>query len=609
MVARSSSPLAIFLLPLFFPMPSIRRRIEDRFRQAAREVAGEDVDPLLRPTADPSHGDYQANCALNLAKRLGTKPRAVAERIVAAIQLDDLCEPAQIAGPGFINVRLKQQAVEAELAALIGDERLGVRAADQPRTVVVDFSGPNLAKEMHVGHLRSTIIGDAISRVLELVGHRVHRINHLGDWGTQFGMLLEYVRQSQPEVLERPESFSVQDLEEFYKAAHQRFESEPNFQAASRAAVVALQSGEPAMRQLWRVFCGESLRHCHEIYQRLGVRIKDRGESAYQDALPGIVTELREKNLAVESEGAVCVFPPGFSGADDKPLPAIVQKRDGGYNYDTTDLAALRERLLGLNADRLIYITDRGQSQHFQMMFAIARLAGWVGEHVELAHLGFGLVQGKDRKRLRTREGGTVKLKDLLNEAEQRVLALLDANEEDPKRRRSFSADQKRQIARAAGVAAIKYADLSHGVESDYVFDWDKMVSLEGESGPYMMYAHARISGIGRKAGVDFDSAPSGWPRDLELNHPTEISLAKKLLDFPEIVSLFAEALRPSLLTAYLYDLSKMFSSFYDVNTGVRVIDAESESTRTSRLHLCNLTRLTLRLGLGLLGIDVVNEM
>lgn len=591
-------------------MQSIRQQIEARFTHALRQVMGEDnTDPLLRPTQDPTHGDYQANCALSLSKRLKASPRAVAERIVAALTVDDLCEPAEIAGPGFINLKLKPGFIERQLTALIGDDRLGIELADSPKRVFVDFSSPNLAKEMHVGHLRSTIIGDCICRALELTGHHVYRINHLGDWGTQFGMLLEYVRQSDPEVLHRPDSFSVRDLEEFYKLAHQRFETDPKFKEASRRAVVALQSGDPTMQQLWQIFCAESLRHCHAIYDRLGVRLVDKGESTYQPLLGQIIIELQSKDLAVESNGAVCVFVPGFTGRDDKPLPSIIRKSDGGYNYDTTDLAALRQRLVEQHGDRLIYITDRGQAQHFAMLFAIARMAGWVQPNVTLEHLGFGLIQGSDHKRLRTREGGTVKLKDLLDQAEERALAQLKVSQADLKRHRDFSLAQERDIARAVGIGAVKYADLSHNIESDYVFDWDRMLSLEGDTGPYMMYAYARLSGIGRKAGVDFDSATVSWPPTLELRHNSELALGKKLLQFAEVVQQLAEGLRPNVLTSYLYELSKAFSTFYDPVTGVRVIDAEPMVTRHSRLNLCDLTRRTLRCGLGLMGIQVVEQM
>jgi arginyl-tRNA synthetase len=590
-------------------MQPLRQQIEDRLKTALRHLSPDDaVDPMLRPTQDAAFGDYQANCAMGLKQKLKANPRAIAERIIAALVIDDLCETPTIGGPGFINLKLRPAVVANAVASLIGDERLGIERAAKPQRVFVDFSSPNLAKEMHVGHLRSTIIGDSMCRALEFCGHEVHRINHLGDWGTQFGMLLEYVRQAQPEVLQNPASFSVQDVEEFYKNAHKRFEADAAFKEASRAAVVALQSGDPVMRQLWQAFCAESLRHCHAIYDRLDVRLEDRGESAYQHALPGIVAELRKKGLAVESEGALCVFVPGFAGRDDKPLPSIIQKSDGGYNYDTTDLAALRERLEQGQADRVVYVTDKGQSQHFAMIFAIARLAGWVRPGVLLEHKGFGVIQGNDHKRLRTRTGGTVKLSVLLDEAEQRALAQIEASEADPKRSRGFSSAQKQAIARAVGMAAIKYADLSHNIESDYVFDLDKMVALEGETGPYMLYAYARTSGIGRKAGVDF-AAVGSWPRVIEMNHPSELALGKKLVQFPEVVRDLVDTLRPSLLTSYLYDLSKTFSTFYDPDTGVRIIDAQPASSRNSRLHLCDLTRRTLRCGLGLLGIGIVEEM
>ena len=556
---------------------------------------------MLKQTQDPKFGDFQANCAMGLEKVLGTNPREIAQRIIDALEIDDVCDPPEIAGPGFINLRLSAAFVGKQLQKMLADDKLGAGNDGDTKRVVVDFSSPNLAKEMHVGHLRSTIIGDSICRTLEFVGHEVMRRNHVGDWGTQFGMLLEYVKRTQPQALDDPSSFRVNDLEQFYKDAHALFQSDEEFKTASRQSVVALQSGEPEMRTLWKAFCDESLRHCHEIYDRLGVKLVDMGESAYQPFLPGVVAELQEKALAEESDGAICVFVPGYTNRDGSPLPSIIQKSDGGFNYDTTDLAALRYRVDEENANHIIYITDRGQASHFDMMFKICRMANWVNDDIELNHIGFGVVLGKDGKRIRTKEGGSIKLADLLDTAVTKVKELLEDSARD------FDPDKIDEIANVVGPASVKYADLSHSIESDYKFDWDKMVSFEGETGPYMIYAFARIAGIGRKAGVDFDSLSP--ETELILGHPTEITLAKSLLQFPDAIAQVANQLKPNAMTSYLYGLSRTFSTFYDKEHGVRVIDAEPESARQSRLQLCNLTRKVLRTGLSLLGIDVLEEM
>ena len=585
-------------------MASIRQTIEQRITAALDQVLeGKDAsrDAMLKQTQDPKFGDYQSNCALPLAKVLQSKPRDIAQQIIDALEIDDICEAPEIAGPGFINLRLSEQFISQQMQALLVDEQLGAGADGEPRRVVVDFSSPNLAKEMHVGHLRSTIIGDAICRTLEFQGHEVMRRNHLGDWGTQFGMLLEYVKRTQPQAVDDPSSFRVNDLEQFYKEAHELFKSDEEFKTAARNSVVDLQSGEPQMRTLWKAFCDESLRHCHEIYDRLGVKLVDMGESAYQEFLPGVVSELQEKQLAEESDGAICVFVPGYENRDGSPLPSIIQKSDGGFNYDTTDLAAVRYRVDQEKADQIIYVTDRGQAQHFDMIFKICKMAGWIDDTVTLSHIGFGVVQGTDRKRLRTRDGGTIKLKDLLDTAEEKAEQLLRENP------RGFDEEQIKQIAHVVGNAAVKYADLSHSIESDYVFDWNTMVSFQGETGPYMLYANARTAGIARKAEVDFD-ALSKEPTEFELGHPAELALAKALLQFPDVVTQVSKQLQPNIMTSYLYGLSRTFSSFYDDNTGVRVVDAEPKE-RHIRLQLCNLTRRILSAGLGILGIEVVDEM
>jgi arginyl-tRNA synthetase len=589
------------------PMKSLRQQLEEAVTAALVRVVGPEgagIDPLVRPTQDPRFGDYQSNVALGLAKRLGKKPREVAEEIAAALALGELAHPPEIAGPGFLNFSIRPEFLAASLRAVQGDARLGIAATPEPRRVVVDFSSPNLAKEMHVGHLRSTIIGDALARLLEFQGHDVLRLNHVGDWGTQFGMLLQYVRESQPDVLEHPDRFHISDLEEFYRAAKARFDTDPAFADAARRAVVELQSGDATALRVWEVFCRESLSHAHQIYAALGIRLEDRGESFYNPFLPEVVDELLSRGLAVVDRGAVCVFVEGWKNREGQPLPVIIRKSDGGYQYSTTDLAGIRYRVGTDHAERLIYVTDIRQSDHFQQVFQIARAAGWAPESVSLEHVGFGMVLGADRKPFKTREGGTVKLKDLLEEAVARASAAIG---EEDERRREMSAAQKAEIGRVIGLAAVKYFDLSHNLASDYVFDWDTMLALEGNTAPYMLYAYARVRSIARRAGLDYSSLPADLP--IVLEHETEIALAKQILNFSGVLRQVGEELRPHHLTDYLYSLSRAFSAFYDRERGVRVIDAEPEGVRMSRLRLCDLTARTLKLGLGILGIEVLEQM
>lgn len=586
---------------------SIKAEIEERVRAALAQVAGakgEQADPLVRPTQDPAFGDYQSNAALALAKIVGRKPRDLAQGIVAALSIEDVCTPPEIAGPGFINFRVRPEYVATRLEGLQADPRLGVPEAAESMRVIVDFSSPNVAKEMHVGHLPSTAIGDAIARLLEFQGHDVLRLNHVGDWGTQFGMLIQHVRERYPEALARPEAFRIDDLEGLYRDAKERFDEEPAFADAARRAVVELQSGEETARALWQAICHESIRHCQEIYDRLDVRIEERGESFYNPLLPGIVAELRERGLAVEHEGAICIFPPGFKNREGAPLPLIAQKGGGGYNYATTDLAAVRHRIEVEKARRIIYVTDIRQHQHFEMVFAAARMAGWVPEGVVLEHVGFGLVLGPDRRPFKTREGGTVRLKELLDEAEARALAMVGADDE---RRRTFDEKQRAEIARVVGLGALKYAQLNHNITTDSVFDWDTMLAMDGNTAPYLQYAYARVRSIGRRAGIDYAAMPANTP--IRLEHESEVALGKELLNFGPVLEQFAAELRPHLLTDYLYGLSRAFSTLFDRQRGVRVVNAETEELRNSRLRLCDLTGRTLELGLGLLGIRVLEEM
>lgn len=580
---------------------------------------GADGDPLIRVAQDEKFGDYQSNCAMGLAKKLGKRPRDLAAAIVEHLRIDDMCEPPEIAGPGFINFRLKSSYLARCLEAIppcdnLAEDRVGIERTSRPETVVVDLSSPNLAKEMHVGHLRSTVIGDCIARVLEFEGHTVHRENHVGDWGTQFGMLVAHLRSIKPEVVDRPDSLVIGDLESFYVEAKARFDADEEFKRESREAVVALQSGDPATRRIWRAFCDESLRHCHAIYDRLGVRLIDRGESLYADLMGEVVARLekmkeeRDDALVRVSEGALCLFMEGFKTREGEPLPLIVRKSDGGFNYATSDLATIIDRVERLEATRLIYVVGLAQKQHFEMLFAAVWQAGWVADNVSLEHLGFGNMLAKSGKPFKTSEGRTVKLKDLLDEAVARARKVVEEAALDETRpQRAFSKEQIDEIAEKVGLAGVKYFDLLHSLTGDYLFDLDTMLKLEGNTAPYMLYAYARIRSIGRKAGVDFASLPVDAA--IVLEHPAEINLAKRLMQLAETLDVVSRELRPNVLTDYLYDLARAFSRFYDRKLGVRVIDASPESVRVSRLRLCDLTARALELGLRLLGVETVEQM
>jgi len=590
-------------------MKTILETLSDRLKAAMTTVTGqEDCDPLVRQASDPRFGDYQANGIMGAAKRLKTAPRALAEQVVAAATLDDICEPPEVAGPGFINLRLKPTFLADRLAALAGDERLGVEPTDRPRRVVVDFSSPNIAKQMHVGHLRSTIIGDAICRILEFQGHTVIRQNHIGDWGTQFGMLCAMLERkaqqagaSADDVLPQ----SLENTEALYREAKALFDSDPAFEQAARQAVVGLHQGEPRWLERWRALVRQSRQQYQRIYERLGVTLRaehERGESAYHAVLPTVVADLRSAGLAVESEGAVCVFPEGFKNKQGQPLPFIVQKSDGAYLYATTDLAALRYRVDELRAERIIYVTDFRQSQHFAMLFATARAAGWAPEAVELEHVSFGTMLGEDGKPFKTRSGGTVKLAELLDEAVERAMAVVE--QKNPE----LSADRKQQIAEAVGIGAVKYADYSTNRQSDYVFSFDRMLALEGNTAPYMQYAYARIKSIERKAaGRDVDiAAELDAIEQVALTEPAGIALARQLARYGEAVEAAAQDWRLNLLTQYLYDLAQAFSAFY---TNCPVLQA-TDDRRPTRLLLCDLTARTIQHGLKeLLGISVVDQM
>jgi len=545
-------------------------------------------------TRDKSHGDFASNIAMMMAKPAGMKPRDLAQKLIEALPADAGISKVEIAGPGFLNFFQNTDALAQRLDAALRDEHLDVRKAGPAQRVVIDMSSPNLAKEMHVGHLRSTIIGDAVGRVLEFLGDEVIRQNHVGDWGTQFGMLLAYLEEK-PAAAES----ELADLEQFYRAAKQRFDESPAFADRARELVVRLQAGDAECLRLWTRFNEISLSHCQKIYDRLNVKLSPadvKGESAYNDALPGIVETLRAKGLLTEDEGAQCVFLEEFQNAEGKPLPVIVQKAGGGYLYATTDLASLNYRSQTLDADRVLYFVDQRQALHFQMVFAVARRAGLVREQLQLEHMGFGTMNGADGRPFKTRDGGTVKLIDLLDEAEQRAYALVSEKNPD------LDEAELRNIARAVGVGAVKYADLSKHRTSDYRFNFDLMLSFEGNTAPYLLYAYTRVASLFRKLGKGMQEVDG----HIQLDAEQEQALAAKLAQFGETLNSVGEKGEPHLLCSYLYDLAGLFSSFYE---NCPVLAAEDEAVRTSRLRLAALTGRTLKQGLELLGLEPLERM
>jgi len=578
----------------------VQNILEQRFRAAIGAAFGAEyagVDPLIRPAANPQFGDYQANVAMSLAKALGSNPRQVAQAILDKIDLTGITDTApQIAGPGFINLTLAPAFLNEQLSAIARDERLGVPLVDKPDTVVVDYSSPNVAKEMHIGHLRSTIIGDAIVRVLDYQGRRTIRQNHIGDWGTQFGMLIEHL------LTTGSTGESIRDLNDLYQQAKQRFDADAEFAEAARKRVVALQSGDPQTREIWQQLVEASKAYFQSIYERLGVLLQPedaRGESFYNPLLPQVVEDLIEKKLAKESEGAWVVYPEGFRNPEGEPLGMIVRKSDGGFLYATTDLAAARFRINELHADRIIYVTDARQSQHFAMLFQTLREAGWADEHIRLDHVPFGTILGKDRRPFKTREGGTVRLVEVLDEAERRAAAIVA--EKNP----ALPADERQVIARAVGIGALKYADLSNDRIKDYVFDWDRMLSFEGNTAPYLQNAYVRIRAIFRRLEAQGLSAP-GTDTAILVREPAERQLALRLFQFPGVIASVAESLEPHRLCNYLYDLAAAYHQFYEQ---CPVLKADDEAIRASRLRLSDTVARTLKTGLSLLGIDVVEQM
>jgi arginyl-tRNA synthetase len=581
--------------------------LEERACAAMARVADRssgEVAAIVKPSQNPKFGDYQANGVMGLAKQLKTNPRQLAEQIVEKLDVADICESPEIAGPGFINFRLKPDWLAARLAESIEDpDRLGVDPMVDPPVTVVDFSSPNIAKQMHVGHLRSTIIGDVIARILEFCyadPKKVIRQNHVGDWGTQFGMLITMLRERASSGSGEIEN-NLSDLEAFYKAAKSKFDSDSDFQKRAYQAVVDLQNGDPDTLNAWQSIVDKSLAYCDSIYKHLNVKLTSddvRGESYYNDNLHSVISALSKVNLLTESDGAQCVFLDGFKSKEGEPLPLIVQKSDGAYLYATTDLAAIRFRTDELKANRVIYVTDARQKLHFEMVFACARQAGWADNDVLLEHVPFGSVLGEDGKPFKTRSGENVKLTDLLDEAVQRARKVVEEKNPD------LDESEKQDIARAVGIGAVKYADLSNHLVSDYVFNWDRMLAMEGNTAPYMQYAYARVQSIFRKGNVSADNLSPGSV-EISLYADEESTLAKLLLRYSEVIETVCHDLRPHLLTNYLFELAKAFSAFHQ---NCHVLNSD-EPLRSSRLLLCLQTGRTIRHGLSLLGIDTPGKM
>ena len=574
------------------PFTIVSRRLAPAFA----EVAGVACDPVVRPS---DRADAQANGALALAKSLGASPREVAERVLtAAGDLSDIVGATEIAGPGFVNLDFSPEFLARELAEAMSSDLLGVTPASEPVTVAVDYSAPNVAKEMHVGHLRSTVIGDALVRMLGFVGHTVVRENHIGDWGTPFGMLIEHLVDLGEE--EAAHELGVGDLDGFYKEARRKFEASEEFKERARNRVVALQSGDADTLRLWRTLVAESTRYFNSVYRVLDVLLTDddlMGESAYNHLLAEVVDRLAAAGMLTESDGAQVVFPEGFTNRDNEPLPLIIRKGDGGYNYATTDLACVIDRAERLGAREMLYVVGAPQAQHLQMVESVARSAGWIDDRHVFRHVAFGSVLGSDRKMLKSRSGDTVKLAALLDEAIERAAAAVAEKNPD------MSDAERASVARAVGIGAVKYSDLSTDRVKDYIFDWDRMLSFDGNTAPYLQYAHARICSIFRRAGTDRVAVRGLVP---SLDDPREKALALRILRFDAAVAETIESMAPHKLCTYLYDLATDFTAFYE---HCPVLRATDDDTRTSRLVLCDATARVLERGLSLLGITAPEQM
>ncbi|MFB6349121.1 arginine--tRNA ligase [Moraxella sp. ZJ142] len=574
---------------------NIQHILSDKIKQAMIAAgASEPVEALVRQSGKPQFGDYQANGIMAAAKKLGKNPREFAQAVLEQLNLDDIATKLEIAGPGFINIFLKDEWLANCVAKANQSQTLGIDT-DQKQTIVVDYSSPNVAKEMHVGHLRSTIIGDSVVRTLEFLGNQVIRANHVGDWGTQFGMLIAYLEKMQNG---NATDMDLSDLEAFYREAKATYDNDADFAEKSRNYVVKLQSGDEYCLSMWRKLVDITMQQCQRTYDRLNVTLTTKdtmGESLYNPMLPDVVQTLKDKGLASEDDGAVVVFLDEFKNKDGDPMGVIVQKKDGGYLYTTTDIAAASYRCHTLKADRAMVFSDSRQAQHMQQAWLITRKGGFVPDDFILEHFTFGMMLGKDGKPFKTRSGGTVKLADLLDEAIERASVLIDEKNTE------LSDSEKQAVIDAVAIGAVKYSDLSKNRNTDYVFDWDNMLSFEGNTAPYMQYAYTRIRSIFTKAGLDLHALTG----EIAIGNDKEHQLAIKLLQFEEVLLSVVKDGMPHLLCQYLFELAGIFSGFYE---SCPILSTE-EPTKTSRLLLAALTAKTLKQGLTLLGIKTVEKM
>ena len=576
---------------------NIQQLLTQRVSQAMI-LAGADnnCDALIKQSAKVQFGDYQANGIMATAKKLGMPPRALAEKVLQHLDIDDIADKVEIAGPGFINIFLKNSWIAEQNEIALNSDKLNITLPAKPQTIVVDYSAPNVAKEMHVGHLRSTIIGDASVRVLSFLGHNVIRANHVGDWGTQFGMLIAYLEKMQNE---HANDMELSDLESFYRAAKKHYDEDEVFAEKARNYVVKLQGGDEYCRDMWRKLVDITMTQNIATYKRLNVTLTvedTMGESIYNSMLPGIVADLKQKKLAVESEGAIVVFLDEYKNKEGEPMGVIIQKRDGGYLYATTDIACAKYRYETLHADRILYYTDSRQHQHLEQVWTIVHKAKYVPESLQLEHHMFGMMLGKDGKPFKTRSGDTVKLNDLLDEACERASSLIRSKNPD------LSEAELAQIVDAVAIGAVKYADLSKNRTTDYVFDWDNMLSFEGNTAPYLQYAYTRVLSVFRKSDISEDSLTG----NISLDSDKERALATRLIQFDETITTVANEGTPHVLCAYLYEIATLFSSFYE---NCPILTAENENLKQSRLKLASLTAKTLKVGLDMLGIKTVDKM
>ncbi|MCU6353725.1 arginine--tRNA ligase [Morganella morganii] len=575
---------------------NIQAILSDKIQQALISAGAPlDCDAIVKQSAKAQFGDYQANGVMAAAKKMGMPPRQLAEKVIELLDLDGIAEKTEIAGPGFINIYLSPDWLTAQLETALADDKLGLTPVE-PMTIAIDYSAPNVAKQMHVGHLRSTIIGDAAARTQEYLGHKVIRCNHVGDWGTQFGMLIAYLEKMQNEDAG---DMALADLEAFYREAKKHYDEDEVFAERARGYVVKLQGGDEYCRTMWRKLVDITMQQNQETYNRLNVTLTEddvMGESLYNDMLPGIVSDLLNRRIAEESEGAIVVYLDEFKNKEGEPMGVIIRKKDGGYLYTTTDIACAKYRHDVLHADRVLYYIDSRQHQHLMQAWTIVRKAGYIPESMTLEHHMFGMMLGKDGKPFKTRAGGTIRLSDLLDEAVERAEKLIREKNSD------MPEDELKQLAEVVGIGAVKYADLSKSRTTDYIFDWDNMLAFEGNTAPYMQYAYTRVASVFKRADIDADSLT----QPIILTDDRERQLAARLLQFEETITAVAREGLPHMMCSYLYDLAGLFSGFYE---HCPILAAESEELRQSRLKLALLTQKTLKAGLDTLGIGTVEKM